>query len=123
VVSSMPEVRQQAEVAFEMYRSADVDYFPGVAVWRDPEDPANSLTICVIPDCIALIHTDEDYFQRVTDSGREPDGLMRRIQLDDFIEVPDRCFTEKEAALETVAFWMENGTLPESANFTANLFE
>lgn len=123
VVTSIAEVRQQAEVAFEMYRSEGVDYYPGIAVWSGDDDPANSLTICATPEGYALIYTDEDYLQTVTASGREPDGAAQRIQLDDFIEVPNRAFLDKEAALGIVAAWMESGTLPDDADFTNEIYE
>ena len=123
VVTSVTEVQQQTEVAYEMYRSEGVDYYPGIALWSDPDDPANSLTIGAAPDGYAVIYTDEEYLQTVTTSGRAPDGVFLSIQLDDFIEVPSRCFIEKQAALDIVAHWMTSGSLPESAEFTNELYE
>lgn len=121
-VRSVGEVAKVADLIGEAYRQAEVAYLPGLALWRGVEEPENSLSLGIAPDGWAIVHTSEEFLQTVTRGSREPDGVRRPVQFDDFLEIPTVCFIERELALETVARWMATGELLSEAGFSEDLF-
>lgn len=104
-LDTVDEVMTVARLVEDEYRRATVDFLPGLALWRDAETPQNSLSLGIAQDGWAVIHTDEDFFQKVTRGPRPPDGIRRRVLFEDFLEVSSSCFIAGATAIEAVSHW------------------
>ncbi|MBA9007272.1 hypothetical protein [Thermomonospora cellulosilytica] len=121
-VCSVADVAEKVRQAEEAYRQAWVDYLPGVSIWREADVPEDSLSLGAAPDGWAIVHTDSEFLQMATRSGSEPDGVLRRVQFDDFLEIPNVCFIDKNLAVEVIALWMTSGELMDEVGFSDDLF-
>lgn len=121
-VSSVDEVVATAALVVNRYREAGVDYLPGIALWRTADTPENSLTFGIHPDGWAVIYTNEEYFQVVTRGSSGPRGVIYRVLLDDFLEIPAACFISRELAIQAISYWFSTGRALEAAGFSNDLF-
>jgi hypothetical protein len=120
--TSAEDVAEMAKQAANEYRDAKVDFLPGLALWRGVDVPENSLTLGVALDGWAIIYTDEEFLQKITRGPGELDGVCRKIQLDDFLDIPSVCFIPQDLAMNTISFWIATGQLLEAAGFSNDLF-
>ena len=121
-VTRVNEVAAHADAALTAYRETDFGYSPGLTVMRGVRIPEDSLGVCVSSDGWAIIHTNDEYFQTVTHSDRELDGMCQRVWFGDILEVPSICFIDRESAVAVIDAWMSRGELLEAAGFSDDLF-
>lgn len=120
-ISDVAEVVHAADVATDTYRQAKVSYLPGISIWRGVDVPENALGLGIASDGWAIIHTDEEYWQTITRSSRELDGVLRMVRFDDSVEVPGVSFIDRDLAVEVVAYWLATGDILESVRFSDDL--
>lgn len=126
-VTGVAEVVAAADRIADTYRASGINYLPGLALWRGVDLPENSLCICVAADGWAIVHTDDDLWQTVTHGPYSSEHseyserfgrTLRKVCFGEFLEIPGRCFLDKDLAVETVSYWMESGELLERAGFS-----
>lgn len=114
------EVARWAERATELHREAAAP-LPGIALWRGSEQPGDSLGVAVARDGWAIVHTDEEFRQRVTRRRDGRRGPARSVRFDDVLEIPPACFIDRELAMRAVAQWMATRALLDEAGFSDDL--
>ena len=121
-VTTAADVAAKADAAAASYEQAEFGSFPGLTLQRGPDMPGDSLGIYVAPFGWAIIYTNEEFFQLITHSDREPDGVEHQVWFDDILEIGTVCFIDRELAIAVIETWMAGGGLLEAARFTDDLF-
>ncbi|MQY14458.1 hypothetical protein SRB5_46250 [Streptomyces sp. RB5] len=121
-VTCVEEVVVQADLAARLYQVEGAGCLAGVSLWRGVDIPGKSLGIGIGPTRWAIIHTDDEFFQTVTRGPRSGERTLRKVQFDEYLEIPGDCFIDRELAINTVSSWMNEEVLLPAAGFSNDLF-